>query len=69
MDAHHKPITLSLLAKKLNLHVSTVSRILNGKEDAAKGAAGPDTAARVRALANELNYRPNLHAIGLRTHK
>ncbi|WP_322998478.1 LacI family DNA-binding transcriptional regulator [Castellaniella sp.] len=69
MVTPHKPVTLSFLAKRLNVHVSTVSRVLNGKADDAKSAASPDTVARIRALADELNYRPNLHAIGLRTHK
>lgn len=64
-----KPVTLSSLAKELNLHVTTVSRVLNGNSIDANKAAAPETVNRIRKLAKLRNYRPNLHAIGLRTKK
>lgn len=67
MNKQNKPVTLSYLAKLLNLHVTTVSRVLNG--DDARSAASKETVERIKTLAQKLNYRPNLHAIGLRTHK
>lgn len=63
------PPTLRFMAKLLQVHVSTVSRVLNGTEEDAKSAAAPETVARIRELARELNYRPNPYAIGLRTQK
>lgn len=63
------PITLTGLARLLNVHVSTVSRVLNGSDEDAKTAASDDTVRRIRELAKQLNYRPNQHAIGLRTQK
>ena len=63
------PVTLRFLAQELQVHVSTVSRVLNGSEDDARAAAAPETVERIRELAQRLNYRPNLHAIGLRTQK
>lgn len=63
------PPTLRLMAKLLQVHVSTVSRVLNGTEEDAKSAAAPETVERIRELARELKYRPNPYAIGLRTQK
>lgn len=63
------PITLTELARLLGVHVSTVSRVLNGSEDDAKTAASEETCRRIRDLAKQLNYRPNQHAIGLRTQR
>ena len=47
------------------MHVSTVSRVLNGDPDQVKRAASSDLAARIRALAGERAYRPNLQATSL----
>ena len=69
MSTRHKPATLSLLAKELNLHVSTVSRVLSGKADEMHAAASPETIARIQALAEQYNYRPNPHAVSLRTNR
>ncbi|MFF7707375.1 substrate-binding domain-containing protein [Pseudomonas sp. NPDC007930] len=61
--------TLKSLAATLGLHVSTVSRILNGAPEAAGRAASPEVVGRVRALARELNYRPNPQALSLKTQR
>lgn len=61
--------TLQSIADELNIHVSTVSRVLNGNESKAKSAASAQTVKRIQDLALKLNYQPNLQAIGLRTNK
>ncbi|MCW2903071.1 MAG: LacI family transcriptional regulator [Streptosporangiaceae bacterium] len=64
-----RPVTLRFIADSLGLHVSTVSRVLNGAaHDGARAASG-DTAERIRELAAELGYRPNPHATSLRTER
>jgi LacI family transcriptional regulator len=63
------PPTLQSIANELKIHVSTVSRVLNGNESKAKGAASAETVKKIQALALKLNYQPNLQAIGLRTNK
>ncbi|MBB1595877.1 LacI family DNA-binding transcriptional regulator [Achromobacter sp. UMC46] len=64
-----RPVTLQSLARELGLNVSTVSRVLNGSEDDARGAAAPDTVKRIRALAAELQYQTNPHAASLKTRR
>lgn len=61
--------TLRSLANQLNIHVSTVSRVLNGTQEEARSAASEEVIERIRALAERVNYRPNRQAIGLRTRK
>ncbi|WP_092862731.1 substrate-binding domain-containing protein [Quadrisphaera sp. DSM 44207] len=56
-----------MLADELGLHVSTVSRVLNGRYGAT--GAGSETVARIRRLAQERGYRPNPHATSLRTRR
>ncbi|MGC0333984.1 LacI family transcriptional regulator [Streptomyces sp. SAI-170] len=63
------PVTLQGIAERLGLHVSTVSRVLNGPRDGRVRAASGDTAERIRRLADELGYRPNPLAAGLRTRR
>ncbi|WTW98075.1 LacI family transcriptional regulator [Streptomycetaceae bacterium NBC_01309] len=63
------PATLQEIAERVGLHVSTVSRILNGTADERGRAASQATAQRVRAVADELGYRPNPHAASLRTRR
>lgn len=63
------PATLQEVAERVGLHVSTVSRILNGTADARGRAASQATAQRVRAVADELGHRPNPHAASLRTRR
>ncbi|WP_285774037.1 substrate-binding domain-containing protein [Microtetraspora sp. NBRC 13810] len=60
-------MTLRFIADELGLHVSTVSRVLNGRADDGARAASGDTATRVRRLAEELGYQPDPHGSGLRT--
>ena len=64
-----RPVTLQSLARQLGLNVSTVSRVLNGSEDDARGAAAPGTVERIRALAAELRYQANPHAASLKTRR
>ncbi|MGW4271793.1 LacI family DNA-binding transcriptional regulator [Streptomyces seoulensis] len=63
------PVTLQGIAERLGLHVSTVSRVLNGPRDGSSRAASGATARRIRDLADELGYRPNPLAAGLRTRR
>ncbi|MDT4802058.1 HTH-type transcriptional repressor PurR [compost metagenome] len=69
MGTRGKPITLRALSQQLGVHVSTVSRVLNGSQDDAALAASPETVQRIRKLAAELNYRPNPHATSLKTQR
>ncbi|WP_263637123.1 LacI family DNA-binding transcriptional regulator [Streptomyces sp. CoH27] len=64
-----EPVTLQGIAERLGLHVSTVSRVLNGKADVQGRAPSGETAQRIRSLARELGYRPNPHATSLRTRR
>jgi LacI family transcriptional regulator len=57
--------TLRDVARSVNLHESTVSRILNGR--AAAGRIRPETEQRVKLAAEELGYRGNTVARALRT--
>ena len=57
-------VTLKMLAQKLNLSVSTVSKALHNRFD-----INPETRERVIVLAKSLNYQPNLIASSLRTNK
>lgn len=59
--------TLKSLAATLGIHVSTVSRVLNGAPDQVGKAASAEMVEKIRALAAELDYRPNLQATGLKT--
>ncbi len=57
------PVTLKDIARRANVSVSTVSLILR---DTAGARVSPETAERVRRIARELHYRPNLVARSLR---
>lgn len=59
-----KQVTILELAVRLNLSPSTVSRALNGKH-----RISPETQERVKNLAKELGYRPNVSARHLRENK
>ncbi|NKS65966.1 substrate-binding domain-containing protein [Rhodococcus hoagii] len=61
--------TLRLIADELGVHVSTVSRVLNGTSAPGTRTASAATAERIRTLADSLGYRPNLHAASLRTNR
>lgn len=54
-------VTLKELSKRLNISISTVSRALNDHPD-----ISTPTIERVKKLANELHYAPNLFAKGFR---
>lgn len=69
MRTHSKNVTLKYLSAQLGLHVSTVSRVLNGKCEDADMAASPDTIQRIRQLATALNYQPNTIAKSLKSSK
>lgn len=57
-----KHVTINDLARRLNLSASTVSRALRDHPDISK-----QTKERVRAMAAETNYQPNLIAQSLQT--
>ena len=64
---NRRPATLRGIAEQLGIHVSTVSRVLNGDLDGAGRAASKETIERIRQLAASLDYRPNTHARTLKT--
>ncbi|MGH8952830.1 MAG: LacI family DNA-binding transcriptional regulator [Acidimicrobiia bacterium] len=60
-----KSVTLRDVAREAGVHVSTVSRVLNGQ--AAAGRITQDTEDRIREVARRLGYRRNTIARALRT--
>ncbi|MDB5984391.1 MAG: purR [Pseudomonas sp.] len=64
-----RPTTLRAIAQQLGVHVSTVSRVLNGPADGAERAASKETVERIRLLAQGLGYLPNHHATSLKTRR
>ncbi|MCG8473880.1 MAG: LacI family transcriptional regulator [Cytophagales bacterium] len=60
MVRRKRQITIKDLARKLDISVSTVSRALRAAPD-----VNPETKKRVLALAEELNYEPNVIASSL----
>ena len=59
-------VTLRDVARKVGVHPSTVSRVLN---PSTRSMVTPEIAARVEAAANDLGYRPNPIAYGLKTNR
>jgi len=59
-----KNTTLKELSKELGLSISTVSRALNDHPDISS-----DTKEKVKKLAKQLHYAPNLFARGFRSHE
>ncbi|WP_347558948.1 LacI family DNA-binding transcriptional regulator [Robbsia sp. KACC 23696] len=59
------PATLKSIAAELGVHVSTVSRVLNGEPEQASRAASAEVVTRIRALAQRRGYRPNVQATSL----
>jgi LacI family transcriptional regulator len=51
----HGPASLATVARKAQVSIATVSRIVNGQVD----RASRETVTRVRALVDELGYHPN----------
>lgn len=66
LQKKQKP-TLRALAQELGVHVSTISRVLQGGDTVAAKAASPETIKRIRDLARDYGYTPNPHAISLKT--
>jgi len=64
---NNNSVTLSSIADALNLSVTTVSRVLNGK--ASKYRIKKETEEAVLNVAKELNYEPHYLARGLRMNK
>ena len=62
-----KKVSLKDIAGRLNVSVALVSYVLNGKEKEAR--VGAEIAARIRAVAEELHYQPNLIAKSLKSGK
>lgn len=58
------PISLKLIAEKLKISITTVSKALKDYKD-----VSPKTKEAVINLAKELNYTPNSFAVNLRTQK
>ncbi|MAE85252.1 MAG: LacI family transcriptional regulator [Flammeovirgaceae bacterium] len=56
----NRSITIKHIAIKLGISTSTVSRALRDRPD-----VNPETKAKVKELARELNYEPNLIAVSL----
>lgn len=67
MPIKDKKPTLRALAQELDIHVSTVSRVLQGDDAMAAKAASQETIKRIRDLAKEYGYTPNPHALSLKT--
>lgn len=59
-----KSITIQDVAKTAGVSVSTVSRVLNGKEDVAQ-----ETIEKVQAVVEEMGYASSLAARGMRSHR
>ncbi|KPG93258.1 LacI family transcriptional regulator [Pseudomonas sp. RIT-PI-q] len=69
MPNESRPATLKSMATALGVHVSTVSRVLNGDPAEVERAASATVVERIRALAKELDYRPNTQATNLKLRK
>lgn len=69
MGRLNKRITLKALSEQLGLHVSTVSRVLNGSPAEINAAASPETVQRIKELAAKNHYSPNPHATSLKTQR
>jgi LacI family transcriptional regulator len=63
MAERTRPARLDDVARAAGVHVSTVSRVVNGRADA---SVRPETRERILAAARRLQYRPNAIARGLR---
>src|SRR5699024_9214655 len=65
-DRTDRPPTMRAIAERAGVHISTVSRVLRQSEPV---DGWSPAAQRVRAIAAELGYRPNLWAASLRTRR
>lgn len=66
MSSGNRAPTLKEIAERAGVHVSTASRVLRQPEPA---DGWSESARRVREVADELGYQPNLWAASLRTRK
>lgn len=57
-------VTIYTVAEMAGVSIGTVSRVLNGRD-----RVSPETRARVQAVAQKLNFRPNITARGLATRR
>lgn len=62
-----KKVSLKDIASSVGVSTALVSYVLSGKEKEYR--VGPDIALKIKAVAEELNYQPNLLAKGLRSGK
>jgi LacI family transcriptional regulator len=58
-----KAVTIQVVAKAAGVSISTVSRVLNGKDD-----VSVETIEKVKSVIEELNYVSSLAARGMRSH-
>ena len=64
MKRNSKAVTIRDVASKAGVSVTTVSRVLNGKDDISK-----PTILKVQAVVEELGYASSLAARGMRSHR
>jgi LacI family transcriptional regulator len=64
MKRHPKAVTIRDVASRAGVSVSTVSRVLNGKDD-----ISDDTIKKVLAVVQDLGYASSLAARGMRSHR
>jgi LacI family transcriptional regulator len=64
MRRNSKTITIEDVARAAGVSVSTVSRVLNGKDDVAE-----QTIVKVQTLVHEMGYASSLAARGMRSHR
>jgi LacI family transcriptional regulator len=64
MKRNRKAVTIRDVASKAGVSVTTVSRVLNGKDDISE-----ETIKKVEAIIQELGYASSLAARGMRSHR
>src|SRR5919109_2894603 len=64
MQRNSKAVTIRDVANKAGVSVTTVSRVLNGKDDISE-----ETLTKVQAVVQELGYASSLAARGMRSHR
>jgi len=64
MKRNSKAVTIRDVANKAGVSVTTVSRVLNGKDDISE-----ETTNKVQAVVQELGYASSLAARGMRSHR
>src|SRR5512141_3332460 len=64
MKRSPKAVTIRDVASRAGVSVTTVSRVLNGKDDISEG-----TIKKVRAVVKDLGYASSLAARGMRSHR